>query len=240
MRIHLIALGAMVLTFSATAQEWVNIGIWGNGILSQSALQNAEEATRENDDETEQARAESASRRSAQDATDMLFDHSGDLTRQIEEGVAQRLSEMVSVQFQMEDPSNLVKTAGARAIYQQELEKRGLPENSLSGATALFLAVGWELANGAPLSQAQTTAIFQQTAGGLQQTPLARQSDAKRQQEAEMRLIITALWLEEARVRAAASRSTQDLADAVWRDLKVITRNDMRAYAVTAQGFTGR
>ena len=76
----------------------------------------------------------------------------------------------------MEDPSSLVRTAGTRAIYRQELKKRGLPEDSLSGATALFLAVGWELANGRALSDAQTAAIYRQTASGLRQSPLARKS----------------------------------------------------------------
>ncbi len=238
--VHTIALGAMFLACSATAQEWINIDIWGNGILGQSALRHAQEATTQGTDEADSDGPGTSGQARSEDAAALFFERSSDLTSQIEEGVAQRLSGMVSVRFQMEDPSYLVRTAGTRAIYRQELEKRGLPEDSLTGATALFLAVGWELANGRSLSQAQTAAIFRQTASGLQSSPLARQSDAERQQESEMRLIITALWLEEARVRASSSRPTQDLADAVWRDLKAITGNDMRAYAVTANGFTER
>ncbi|MBL0952941.1 MAG: hypothetical protein IBJ08_20335 [Pseudomonas sp.] len=235
LRIHAIALGAMFLVGPAAAQ--VNIGIWGNGILGQAALRNAQEAAGQSADDDE---SETSARARPEEPAALSFTRSGDLSRQIEEGVAQRLSEMVSVQFQMKDPSSLVRTAGTRAIYRQELKKRGLPENSLSGATALFLAVGWELANGRPLSEAQTAAIFRQTAGGLQRSPLARKSGPELQQESEIRLIITALWLEEARVRSSTSRSTQDLADAVRSDLKAITRNDMRAYEVTENGFTGR
>lgn len=234
LRIHAIALSAMFLVGPASAQ--VNIGIWGNGILGQSALRNAQEAAGQSADDEE---AETSARARPEDAAALFFDRSGDLTGQIEEAVAQRLSEMVSVRFQMEDPSYLVKTAGTRAIYRQELAKRGLPEDSLSGATALFLAVGWELANGRTLSDAQTAAIYRQTASGLRQSPLARKSSPELQQESEIRLIITALWLEEARVRSSSSRSKQDLADAVRNDLKAITRNDMRAYKVTDNGFTG-
>jgi hypothetical protein len=138
----------------------------------------------------------------------------------------------------MDDPSYFVRTAGTRAIYRRELQNRGFPEDSVSGATALFLAIGWELANGRPLSPAQNAAILRQTANGLRSSALARQSDARRQQESEMRLIITALWLEEARVRASSAGATKDLSDAVWKDVKAITRNDMRAYRVTAKGFT--
>ena len=239
LRIFATALGAMFLANSATAQEWVNVGIWGNGILSQSALRNAEEATREGADEAERDESDASAQTRREDAAALFFDRSGDLTGQIEEAVAQRLSEMVSVRFQMEDPSYLVKTAGTRAIYRKELAKRGLPEDSLSGATALFLAVGWELANGRALSDAQTAAIYRQTASGLRQSPLARKSGPELQQESEIRLIITALWLEEARVRSSSSRSKQDLADAVRNDLKAITRNDMRAYKVKENGFTG-
>lgn len=237
LRIHAIALGAMFLVGPAAAQ--VNIGIWGNGILGQAALRNAQEAAGQSADDDDDESETSVQARPEEPAA-LSFTRSGDLSRQIEEGVAQRLPEMVSVQFQMKDPSSLVRTAGTRVIYRQELKKRGLPENSLSGATALFLAVGWELANGRPLSEAQTAAIFRQTAGGLQRSPLARKSGPELQQESEIRLIITALWLEEARVRSSSSRSTQDLADAVRSDLEAITHNDMRAYEVTENGFTGR
>lgn len=154
--------------------------------------------------------------------------------------MADRLSEMVSVRFRLDDPAYFVKTAGTRAIYRQELERRGLPEDSVSGATALFLAVGWELANGRQLSAAQNAAILRQTASSLQSTPLARQSDARQQQEAEMRLIIAALWLQEARLRASSPDLTRDISEAVWNDMKTITRNDMRAYSVTSSGFTER
>jgi len=235
LRIHAIALGVMFLVGPAAAQ--VNIGIWGNGILGQAALRNAQEAAGQSADDDE---SETSVQARPEEPAALSFTRSGDLSRQIEEGVAQRLPEMVTVQFQMKDPSSLVRTAGTRAIYRQELKKRGLPENSLSGATALFLAVGWELANGRSLSEEQTAAIFRQTAGGLRRSPLARKSGPELQQESEIRLIITALWLEEARVRLLSSRSTQDLADAVRNDLKAITRNDMRAYEVTANGFTGR
>ncbi|MFL0587672.1 secretin and TonB N-terminal domain-containing protein [Sphingomonas olei] len=127
-----------------------------------------------------------------------------------------------------------------RSTYRRELEARRLPENSVSGATALFLAIGWELANGQRLSPAQNAAIFRQTTSGLQSSPLLRQSHARRQQESEMRLIIAALWLEEARARTSSARLTKELSDAVWRDMKTITSNDMRAYDVTAKGFTER
>ncbi len=237
MRATVAALCAMIVPASVAAQEWVNIDIWGNGILSQTALRHAEEATtqRAND----RGRPSGTTSRPRSNSSDQLsFQRSGDLSTQIEEGVASRLPQMVSLRFRMDDPSRFVKTAGTRAIYRRELQKRGFPENSLSGATALFLSVGWELSNGRRLSPAQNAAIFRQTSSGLQSSPLLRQSDARRQQEAEMRLIIAALWLEEARARGSSAPLTRELSDAVWRDMKKITRNDMRAYTVTGKGFT--
>jgi len=115
-----------------------------------------------------------------------------------------------------------------------------LPENSVSGATALFLSVGWELANGRRLTPAQNAAIYRQANNGLKSSPLIRQSNAQRQQEAEMRLIVAGLWLEEARIRASSPKMNAEMADAVWKDMRAITRNDMRAYNVTVGGFTDR
>ncbi|MFV0625416.1 DUF6683 family protein [Sphingomonas sp. ac-8] len=239
MRPYVIALLAVLATAPASAQEWVNVDIWGNGILSQTALRHAEEATRQNGGERGGTARRPAQRRSNA-ATGLSFHRSGDLSGQIEEGVAKRLPQMVSLRFRMDDPSRFVRTAGTRAIYRRELQSRGLPENSVSGATALFLSVGWELANGRRLSPAQNAAIFRQTASGLQSSALARQSDPRRQQEAETRLIVAALWLEEARVRGSSAGLTRELSDAVWKDMKAITRNNMRAYAVTAKGFSER
>jgi hypothetical protein len=239
MRRYILTLCTILAATAASAQEWVNVDIWGNGILSQSALRHAEEATRTRGGDRARPIAKSPRNRSARPAP-LSYDRSGDLSGLIEEGVARRLTQMVSIQFRMKDPSHFVKTAGTRAIYRRELERRGLPENSVSGATALFLAVGWEVANGRRLTPAQNAAILRQTGEGLIKTPLARQSDARRQQESEMRLIIAALWLEEARVRAASPEQTRALADAVWKDVKTITRNDMRAYVVTSRGFVER
>ncbi len=227
---------AVASAHPATAQEWVNIDIWGNGILSQSALRHAEEATRQSGNRAEgKSKAPVQQRDRARAA--LPFQRSGDLTGEIEEGVARQLPKMVSLRFQMDDPARFVRTAGTRAIYRKELAARGFPEDSVAGATALFLSVGWELANGRRLSAAQNRAIFQQAAAGLRSTPLARQSDARRQQESEMRMIISALWLQEARLRARSAGSTQQLSDAVWRDMKAITKNDMRAYRVSEKGF---
>lgn len=239
MRVCILALCAAFLSAPVSSQEWVNVDIWGNGILSQTALRHAEEATRQRGrDSGDSARASAQHRMRTADR--LSFQRSADLTGQIEEGVATRLPQLVSLRFRMDDPSRFVKTAGTRSIYRRELEARRLPENSVSGATALFLAIGWELANGQRLSPAQNAAIFRQTTSGLQSSPLLRQSHARRQQESEMRLIIAALWLEEARARTLSARLTKELSDAVWRDMKTITSNDMRAYDVTAKGFTER
>lgn len=228
---YAIPLFALVFVQTATAQEWVNIDIWGNGILSQSALRHAEEATRQSSSRAVD-KSKGPVRQSEGARAALPFQRSSDLTGEIEEGVARNLPKMVSLRFQMDDPSRFVRTTGTRAIYRKELATRGFPEDSVAGATALFLSVGWELANGRPLSAAQNRAILQQTASSLRSTPLARQSDARRQQESEMRMIISALWLKEARLRARSSGSMKQLSDAVWRDLKAITKNDMRAYRV--------
>ena len=159
MRATVAALCAMIVPASVAAQEWVNIDIWGNGILSQTALRHAEEATRQR--ANDRGRPSGTTSRPRSNSSDQLsFQRSGDLSTQIEEGVASRLPQMVSLRFRMDDPSRFVKRAGTRAIYRRELQKRGFPENSLSGATALFLSVGWELSNGRRLSPAQNAAIF--------------------------------------------------------------------------------
>lgn len=231
---------ATTLVPPVMAQERVNIGIWGTGLLGQAALRSAEAATRQHDPDRRGRSGSSTGQRSSvpEGMSKLSFVRSGNVTDQIETAVAERLQEIVSLRFRMDGPSDLVKAAGTRAIYQSELKSRNLPEDSVSGATALFLAIGWELANGRKLSAAQNAAILRQTTNGLQATPLARQSNAHRQQEAEMRLIISALWLKEADFRADAPALVREMSDSVWKDMMAITGNDMRAYAVTATGFT--
>lgn len=231
----------VLLTSPAQSQEWVNIGIWGNGILGQQALRTAEAATRSEDrDKQQESRQSPTSSRAKTSASALSYSRSGAMTGQIEEAMAKQLNEVVSLRFQMDDPAHFVKSARTRALYRQELNARKLPEDSVGGATALFFAVGWELANGRKLTAAENAAILRQTTQGLQTTALARQSDARRQQEAEMRLIIAGLWMQEARFRAKSSSLTRELSDSVRKDLMAITGNDMRAYAVTASGFTER
>jgi len=239
MRPYLAAMMLAIGVAPASAQDWVNIDIWGNGILGQTALRHAEEATRQSGQGRRGEAGTSGSRRQKV-ASDLAYVRSGDLSSQIEQAVAGRLPQLVSLRFRMDDPSRFVRTAGTRAIYRRELQSRGLPENSVSGATALFLSVGWELANGRRLTPAQNAAIYRQANNGLKSSPLIRQSNAQRQQEAEMRLIVAGLWLEEARIRASSPKMNAEMADAVWKDMRAITRNDMRAYNVTVAGFTDR
>ncbi|MFC4254962.1 hypothetical protein GRI97_05965 [Altererythrobacter xixiisoli] len=237
MRKMALALAAVVAFPSAAQAEYVNIGIWGNGILGQLALRNAEAASRSSD--SERRSTPERSRRQDQSG-ELTFVRSAAVTDQIEEALAPRLAEMVSLPFTMEDPSALVRSAGTRSIYRQELARRGFSEHSVDGATALFLAVGWELANGARLTPEQNAAIYRHVNRTLPSTPLARQSDVRRQQEAEMRLIVSALWLQEASARSRSPAAMREMSDAVWDDVRLITGNDMRDFVVTADGFSRR
>ncbi|RYD92533.1 MAG: hypothetical protein EOP61_25365 [Sphingomonadales bacterium] len=236
MRMIVLGLCAALLAPSAMAQEWVVPSIWGNGILGQQALRNAADNVDAYGD-TADAKKRARERLTA---PTLPYSRSGRLTGEVEAAVAAKLPQIVSLRMQIKDPSYFVTGGESRTHYKRELDTRDFPRDSFAGATAVFLAVGWEQANGAKLSAAQNAAILRQTIEMMKSTPQAKQGDAQRQEQAEMRLLVTGIWAREAKLRADAPGQLRALSDSVWRDMKTITNNDMRSYVVTAQGFSER
>lgn len=233
---RMIVVGLCAALFAVTpamAQEMVIPGIWGHGILGQQTLSNTAAANRPGNSGGDRKPAQ-------RNPADLPFERYDDLSDQIEQAVSVDIKKLLSVRFQMKDAAFFVRTAGTRPLYRRDLKARSYPEDSLAGATALFLAVGWELANGQKLTTAQNAAILQQARDNLKKSPLAGQGKAALQQEAETRLIIAGVWLEEARLRADGASQQRALSDSVWNDMKTISNNDMRAHAVTTKGLSKR
>lgn len=67
-----------------------------------------------------------------------------------------------------------------------------------------------------------------------------RDSSADLQREADARLIMAGLWLEESRLRRESADQTRELSDAVQRDMKRMSGNDMRAHDIKDGGFAER
>lgn len=236
---RMIVAGVLATLLSASpamAQEWVNPSIWGNGILGQLALRNAADNVDAYGDKPD------AKKRALErlNAPTLPYSRSGKLTGQVEAAVAADIHQLVSIKPQIRNVSYFFTGGESRTNYKRELDARNFPRDSFSGATALFLAIGWELSNGQKLSAAQNAAILRQTNEMMKSTPHAKQGDAERQQQAEMRLLVAGLWVEEMQLRAGAAGQQRALSDSVWNDIKAITNNDMHAYAVTANGFSER
>lgn len=168
------------------------------------------------------------------------FVRSRAVTRDVERGLAEHLGENFSLQFAIADPAEFLRSGKASELAARELKTRGLPEDSVAGATALLLAVAWELANGLTLSGQDHAAILKQTTAVLRGNALEREADAQRQTQADLRLLSAALWREEAYLREPFPAQMQALSDAVHRDILALSNNDMRALVVTEDGLVER
>lgn len=168
------------------------------------------------------------------------YESASRITRQVEAGLAANLAENFTLDFALADPRAYLTEGKARALYQSELRARGLPADSVAGATALLFGVAWEIANGRKLSAQENAAILRQINTRLRGDALERQGDAERQVQAEVRLLTAALWLEEAYLREPFPDQTRDLSDAVHRDFQTMSGNDLRAQRVTENGFEER
>ncbi|MFV0625430.1 hypothetical protein ACBY01_15655 [Sphingomonas sp. ac-8] len=166
------------------------------------------------------------------------FDRSRSLTGRVEQAAAKELDKLFSLRFALADPGDFVSSGKVRDVWERELAARGYSGDTLAGATALMFGVAWELANGRKLSAADHAAILRQVTSKLRGDPLERQGDEQRQIQADIRLITAGLWLEEAYLREPYPDQMRELSDAVQRDMQKMTKNDMRATRVTAEGFS--
>lgn len=166
------------------------------------------------------------------------FDRSRGVTRRIEQAAAKDLDKLFSLRFALADPGDFLTSGKVRAVWERELAARGYSGETLAGATALMFGVAWELANGRKLCAADNAAILRQVTAKLRGDPLERQNDEQRQIQADIRLISAGLWLEEAYLREPYPEQMRELSDAVHRDMQKMTKNDMRATTVTAEGFS--
>lgn len=166
------------------------------------------------------------------------FDRSRSVTGRVEDVAAKDINKLFSLRFALADPSDFVRSGKVRAVWERELAARGYSSDTLAGATALMFGVAWELANGRRLSAADNAAILRQVTAKLRGDPLERENDEQRQIQADIRLIAAGLWLEEAYLREPHPDEMRELSDAVHRDMQKMTKNDMRATTVTAQGFS--
>jgi hypothetical protein len=158
----------------------------------------------------------------------------------VEAALADNLASNFSIRFAIADPARFVRSGKASEVYKRELEARGLPRDTVAGATALMFGVAWEITNGKKLSPDENAAILRQATTLLRGNPLERQGDKERQEAAELRLITAGLWLEEAYVRAPFPEQMRELSDAVHGDMKKISNTDLRSKVVTAEGFVDR
>lgn len=157
---------------------------------------------------------------------------------QTERGLGDVLGQLTTVPFQLSNPQMFLTTGRARAVIDRELKARNLPKHSLAGASALLFGAAWELANQKTLEPWQNTALLNQSAAMLRSSYRGA-GDRRRQMEADARLNLAALWLEEARIRQGDPAAMSALSEAVHRDM-VATGNDLRGQIVTEDGFADR
>ncbi|MGE4323168.1 MAG: hypothetical protein AB7E60_09090 [Sphingobium sp.] len=166
------------------------------------------------------------------------FERSRSLTGRVEQATARDIGKLLSLRFALADPADFLTSGKVRGVWERALSARGYSGDTLAGATALMFGVAWELANGRTLSAADNAAILRQVTTRLRGDPLERQNDEQRQIQADLRLITAGLWLEEAYLREPYPDQMRELSDAVHRDMRKMTNNDMRVTNVTAQGFS--
>jgi hypothetical protein len=169
-------------------------------------------------------------------ARDTSYEAVGSVRRAMGRETAANLRRNFSLPFAMPNPEEFVRSGAAAEAADRKLEGLGLPLNDLASASVLLFGVAWELANAQPLTEAQQRALIRQVDAELKQS----RDPGVRRREAETRLAIAGLWLEESRLRQGSAEQMRALSDAVQRDMKGMSGNDMRAHDLTEEGFVER
>lgn len=164
------------------------------------------------------------------------YDPDPGIRRRMSDQFARNLRRNFSLEFAMPDPEQFIRSGAASEVADRKLEALGLPINDLASASVLMFGLAWELANGEKLTPAHQQALVRQVAKQLSD----RDSGPDLQREADARLILAALWLEESRLRRGSPDQTRELSDAVQRDMKRMSGNDMRAHDIKDGGFAER
>ncbi|MGF7147800.1 hypothetical protein FHS96_001409 [Sphingomonas zeicaulis] len=162
------------------------------------------------------------------------------IRRRVARQLADNHRRLFSLDFALTDAEDFFRSGAAADIADRKLEALGLPTNSLAGANVLLFGLAWELANGEALTIEGQKGLLAQVNKQLNEGPMKRKGDAERQEQAEIRLQTAALWLEEERLRRNDAQRMQQLSDAVQRDMKRISGNDMRAHKLGGDGLVER
>jgi hypothetical protein len=172
----------------------------------------------------------------AAEARDTSYDSVASVRRAMSREAAENLGTNFSLDFAIPDPEEFLRSGAAAEVADRKLEALGLPLNDLASASVLLFGVAWELANAQPLTATRQRALIRQI-----ETELKHSRDpGVRRREAETRLAIAGLWLEEERLRHGSAERMRALSDAVQRDMKGLSGNDMRAHDLTEEGFVER
>ena len=163
------------------------------------------------------------------------YDLDPGIRRRMNEQLAGNLRRNFSLEFAIPDPEHFIRSGAAVDVADRKLEALGLPINDLASATVLMFGLAWELANGEKLNTARQQALVRQV-----DKQLTDRDSADLQREADARLIMAGLWLEESRLRRESPDQTRQLSDAVQRDMKRMSGNDMRAHDIKDGGFAER
>ncbi|MFC4256905.1 hypothetical protein GRI97_14725 [Altererythrobacter xixiisoli] len=162
------------------------------------------------------------------------------ITRDVQDALSANVGQNFSLRFMIPDPARFIEGGYARSSWEEEMEKRNFPPDTVAGGTTLLFAVGWELANGRKLTAGQNAAILRQMQAKLRGDPLANASEAERQVQTDLRLTVAGVWLEEARLREGSAVATRELSESVHQDLVRLSNNNMRDKIVTSAGFVDR
>lgn len=169
-------------------------------------------------------------------ASDTSYDPVASVRRAISREAADNLRRNFSLDFAIADPEEFLRSGAASETADRKLEVLDLPLNDLASASVLLFGVAWELANAQPLTATQQRALVRDVDANLKQSD----DPGVRRREAETRLAIAGLWLEEERLRRGSAQGMQALSDSVQRDMKRLSGNDMRAHDLTEKGFVER
>lgn len=164
------------------------------------------------------------------------YDPDPGIRRRMSDQFASNLRRNFSLEFAIPNPEQFIRSGAASEVADRKLEALGLPINDLASASVLMFGLAWELANGEKLTPGNQQALVRQVAKQL----TARDSGSDLQREADARLIMAAVWLEESRLRRGSPDQTRELSDAVQRDMKRMSGNDMRAHDIKDEGFAER
>lgn len=183
-----------------------------------------------------------ASGRGAANRVDRSLGYTPDpaVRRSVAQQLADNLRRNFSLDFAIPDPETFLRSGAAGDIADRKLEALGFPTNGLAGPNVLMFGLAWELANGQPLTAERQRGLRAEVDRQLEDSPLRTKGHADRQREAEFRLQTAALWLEEARLRRGDADRMRQLSDAVQRDMKRMSGNDMRAHDLNPEGFVER